>query len=79
MDSLCLRVKTFKVSGAVPNHIDCFFVVNSIENAVTSKCYEVMVLLDSESLDLRCRNQDVGVAAKIQQFCLNIAEGSRDR
>lgn len=79
MDSLCLRVKTFKVSRTVPNHIYCLFVVDSVKNAVTSKCDEVMVLLDSESLDLWGRNQDVGVAAKIQQFCLNIPKGSRYR
>ena len=65
MHRLCVGIESLEVFCALPYYIDCFFIVNAVEYTIASKSYEIMFFLNTEGFDLGCRDQDLGVAAKL--------------
>ena len=79
MYCLSLRIQSFKILCALPNHINGFFVINSVKDTVAAEDDEVVIFLDPESFNLWCGYQHIWITSKLYQLRFDIAKGSAYR
>lgn len=74
MHSFSVWIETFEVFCAFPDHINSLLIVDAVENAVATQCNKVVLLLDSESFDLRRCYEHLRIAAELWKLSLDISE-----
>lgn len=74
MHSFSVWIETLKIFCAFPHHVDSLLIVNAIENAIATQCNKVVLLLDSESFDLRRCYKHLRIAAELWKLSLDISE-----
>ena len=79
MYCLSLRIQSFKILCALPNHINGFFVINSVKDTVAAEDDEVVIFLDPESLNLWRGYQHIWITSKLYQLRFDISKGSAYR
>lgn len=75
----CIWVESLKVFSSVPNHIDGFFIVDSVENAITAQNYEVMLFFNSKGFDFWYGYKYLRIPTELRYFCLDISKRSAHR
>ena len=78
MHRLSVGVQSFHVFRALPNHVDGLFVIDPIEDAIAAEDYEIVIILNTESFDLRSGDQDLRVTSELNELGFHVPKRPTD-